>query len=793
MDEWVASQKEELRSDVLKLVLYELNTSISPRAKRMAALYAALDEFNHNDPSKHDQELDLHADKILLQKLAYCYSINKNDEELGLLACAMERIYSASRSRVAISFHEIGDSLVPLLVEMIRCSSSRKMFLLTKEREEEKLLKKQQVELESVSIYNGNGNENGHGNGHNHSNGNGVGNKLRSVEEHVPSMSSEVSEVTGFSVDFKEVQISPPSSPKKKGNNDDDEDEPLGGSQGPYEGSNASSESSPTEVTKTPTPPSLTLEAERAESASYSRQLHGEENHLDREQPQAPKQRQVRFSDSLESLLIVRTDEIVSTVEKPIRVKKTDTTNPVAVRRVLKVIRYFSRVLSAMIPLCHHPGLLDELVFQLRVTTKSNVLDSTSVNDMSSHAESDANSFFSAHSGGSSGGSSVVSGGSIYEDAQSIYSNSDNSRDGRQLRRNTSTSSRHNRSSNGSISGNSNNNSSISNAEIQMRIDAIATVVNLACAEENKSKLLYHPGLLDAVMCIAEEDFIDEAREHASIVIMNLALEESNKVYMANQDALLHAAIKLLNDNVTNTRRYASAIILSLACAPDNTLRIATFCEGKILSALAMTLLDEQIEEIRINVAETLFNLARCSTTSDTIEMMGEHMDVLPALSTSVLSDYSADVRAYSARTLEWLAADIHYDSKCHEELLTALTEASMWTKTTCIAEAFKSQAAIMENRKVMVEHRGVLDTLATLASLNGVNDQEVRECALVAIERLAHEPSTRRIMAEHQAIMTELTRATFSSSGILDEREEVDGQCRFLMKSALKYLAESL
>ena len=58
--------------------------------------------------------------------------------------------------------------------------------------------------------------------------------------------------------------------------------------------------------------------------------------------------------------------------------------------------------------------------------------------------------------------------------------------------------------------------------EIEARIDAIACLVNLACAEENKIMLVYHPGLLDAVINTANHDPIEEAREHAAIVMMNL-------------------------------------------------------------------------------------------------------------------------------------------------------------------------------------------------------------------------------------------------------------------------------
>ena len=119
---------------------------------------------------------------------------------------------------------------------------------------------------------------------------------------------------------------------------------------------------------------------------------------------------------------------------------------------------------------------------------------------------------------------------------------------------------------------------------------------------------------------------------------------------MANSDELLNTILKLLSDKVVNVRRYASAVMLSLACVAQNTLRIIAFNHGRSLSELSLVLMNDQVEEIRINVAECLFNCARYSTEAATIELMGEHQDVLGALSASVLSDYSADVRAYSAR-----------------------------------------------------------------------------------------------------------------------------------------------
>jgi hypothetical protein len=208
-------------------------------------------------------------------------------------------------------------------------------------------------------------------------------------------------------------------------------------------------------------------------------------------------------------------------------------------------------------------------------------------------------------------------------------------------------------------------------------------------------------------------------------------------------------------------------------------------CDGGILEALRKVLLNDPIDEARVNAAEALFNMAR-NNADDTIENMGNHPKLLASLAHSVLTDYSADVRAYAARALEWLSADIHHPMQCHKFLLKALTTASQWTKTTCIAEALKMQASLTENRQAMVQHNGLLDALATLALLDGINDDEVKTCAIAALERLSKEPSTRHIMVKNEGVVTALTKATFSKG-------TEDDDATILMKTALKNLAAHL
>eukprot|EP00970_Alexandrium_tamarense_P017416 scaffold9505_cov202-Alexandrium_tamarense.AAC.12 len=171
---------------------------------------------------------------------------------------------------------------------------------------------------------------------------------------------------------------------------------------------------------------------------------------------------------------------------------------------------------------------------------------------------------------------------------------------------------------------------------------------------------------------------------------------------------------------------------------------------------------------------------------------MGNHPKLLASLAHSVLTDYSADVRAYSARALEWLSSDIHHPMKCHPRLLKALTTASQWTKTTCIAEALKMQASVAENRRSIVEHPGLLDALASLAVLDGINDDEVNSCAISAIERLSKEGATRHIMVRNEGVMTALMKATFAD-GLEDDDDEEGPHTTLLMKTALKNLAEHI
>ena len=419
-----------------------------------------------------------------------------------------------------------------------------------------------------------------------------------------------------------------------------------------------------------------------------------------------------------------RMSEQVTILEAELElIRVEDSTNPIGISRALQVLRYFSRVLSAMVPMAYHPGLLDALVYQLERQAYGRYSDHFNHHDDGEpRSEADKDELASS------------------------------------------------------------------------RVDAIATIVNLACAEDNKAKMANHPGLLDAITTVALDDPSEEAREHAAIVLMNLAYEDDNKVLMVRHHNMLDTLAQLIQDYSPFTRRYASAALFTLACVVVNTEKMAIYCDGKIIECLRSVLANDPVDEARINAAEALFNMAR-NHTEETLQIMGDHPDLLASLAKAILTDYSADARIFCARALEWMSAGIHYPMSCHRVLLSALTVSAQWTKTSCIAEALKTQATLEENRGPMASHDGLLQALSSLAMLESLKDSDVRRSAIAALEMMSRADKARPYMAMNEHVMKALTKASYDYGEEQEYGEDHQGTpvTSKLLKQALKNLANSM
>ena len=461
---------------------------------------------------------------------------------MGLIACALEMVYRANRGSVALSFQEIGDSILPLFVEMIRWSAARRKDIRMSEHINS-IHKKVSAPASAMGTMHDHGNATMHGGGNMNMNMNMNMNNINIGH------SSNHSLISILKTDTIPENPSPPiSTPLRSNVNQGFTTRPTGTYHLPDklprnipEDAEFTIELIPngTDIQNTPfvpaplpTLPPLSenkqgeVQDSNTESTAGSDETDGGNLPSPEQSPvrndfisEGPRQRQVRFSDAVDAkksphpgpviperlptnanVMGSKEANIGNIEQPPAHWKKEKYTHPLAVLKLLKILRYFSRVLSAMVPMAHFPGLLDELIFQMKIRkVGTDGVDGILKGRQAqvSPVDDDLNSFHSARSSDNESGRSS----SVYADAQEV-ADAENKRKASQYLDNASAA----------------------------RMDAIATIVNLACAEENKIKLLRHPGMLDAVIHVAHHDTIDDAREHASIVLMNLALAEDNKV-----------------------------------------------------------------------------------------------------------------------------------------------------------------------------------------------------------------------------------------------------------------------
>jgi hypothetical protein len=493
---------------------------------------------------------------------------------MGILACALEMVYRASRGRLAISFQEVQDSILPLFVEILRWSVARRKDILetihSKNQTQNVPTNKISYNIGEASVIsagtfytkmkdtknhklgmNGNKNDDDVGNSHPNEQTNGhlyptsfndnasfvsilknkfisgasFTGKVRMPDE----LPKEIPQNIGFTIEcipngtenacfapeelgnaYKEANGSKigEEEVKETSKNEDEEakrtsknkdencgeviqkNDIIGPASTATEG-----ETLPSRVSEEKSEflhkAGLFTEHRRQRQVRFSEILQSPETLLNPlNKIQSHSSQQEHFMDHALNSTSIDGGAQNSIPEQHRRISTKERneryTHPLSVLKVLKILRYFSRVLSAMVPMAHFPGLLDELIFQMKIRKAST--DGTHSILRKGHSakaelDDDLNSFISARS-----------------------------------------------TESGQVSVTKQRSSQFLDNSSAARMDAIATVVNLACAEENKMKLFSHPGLLDAVIHVAEHDFIDSAREHASIVLMNLALAEENKV-----------------------------------------------------------------------------------------------------------------------------------------------------------------------------------------------------------------------------------------------------------------------
>ena len=104
----------------IRKVVDELSKAAGPEKQRLA-LSAALREFSHDDVARHTASLYLGAADALTLLL----SMSDDEEEIRVIASALEMVYRADKEGIVYSYREVGAALVPLCLRLLERAEQR--------------------------------------------------------------------------------------------------------------------------------------------------------------------------------------------------------------------------------------------------------------------------------------------------------------------------------------------------------------------------------------------------------------------------------------------------------------------------------------------------------------------------------------------------------------------------------------------------------------------------------------------------------------------------------------------
>lgn len=330
----------------------------------------------------------------------------------------------------------------------------------------------------------------------------------------------------------------------------------------------------------------------------------------------------------------------------------------------------------------------------------------------------------------------------------------------------------------------------------QHRVPRLKLLHQLVQNETNQVHVLTHETTLtNLILHIAHHDN-DASRQYSAAIIMELASSSlSNQTQMAHDDKMLDTITKLVLTEVqAGTREAVLTALQNIAFVHENRMRLVTYKKGIVLQALQTSLTNgNDYSKARRRAAGALTNLA-CDATST---IMANHEGLLDALAVTSTSGKVDEVQTRASLALTKIAGGLSVSMDCFPAILDALVVASLSPSAGNVAAMLRLKARLPENRSAMAQHPGLLDTLADLShgphrnhavralmhlanessnhpllghvpsilhalvKAGGADDDEdSRDCALVALERLALTASIRPHLARHEGLLTMVARA---------------------------------
>jgi len=365
--------------------------------------------------------------------------------------------------------------------------------------------------------------------------------------------------------------------------------------------------------------------------------------------------------------------------------------HPVAVDRILSILRCFSRVPTAMVPIAHHPGMIDAVIFHLKgplpvISHLKEPTPSSSDNTIASEVEERAYRRIDA--------AAIIVNLACAEENKLMLANHQGlleeinhmaSTDPDAQAREHAATVIMNLAYNEQTKIEMANNEALLDTLVllmgdvspQTRKNASAALFTLACVASNTKNLALHRGgsIVESLRIIMLQDTLDEARDNAAEALFNLArnssTDDSSIQDLSNHNLLLDSLAEVVS-------RDSSPYVKNFAAKALECFSISIQHPAEAHRTLLAALVKASIWTGSSSIAQSMRNQA--DFVSNRIWMV-QFPGMLDALSQmALLSDHEFEhvrmpaVAAIERLTLEpstrWLMAK-------HEGIMTSLTLAS--------------------------------------------------------------------------------------------------------------------
>lgn len=244
-------------------------------------------------------------------------------------------------------------------------------------------------------------------------------------------------------------------------------------------------------------------------------------------------------------------------------------------------------------------------------------------------------------------------------------------------------------------------------------------IATLSEHDDNKRLLLTFDRFLESI-AIRTTHMYESVREESSRIIMNLASNTKNQLFLIQQEKQywIETVLKLAGGpRTSNAYAYSIQTLGYLASVPENKIIMVHHRNGVVVDTLLRVAVSSYESNTQsINAIRVLSRLT-CRATASTI---GNFPELLSWLSS--LACRHDKLAVASAMVVKKIGTYVRSGDECHTNLLQALVTMSFSRSTEVlkwVVKAYREQTSYETNRLRMIGHKGLLASLSLLTKDN--------------------------------------------------------------------------